>query len=328
MKTVQWTKYGPPEVLKLQDIKKPIPKDDEVLIKIVATTVTAGDCEMRRLDFPLYLSLPMRLYVGWIKPNRIAILGQELSGEIEAVGSQVKNFNKGDQVFGTTGFRFGAYAEYICLPDTQKGMAGPLVLKPTNMSFEEAAAVPTGGLEALHFLGKANIKVGEKVLINGAGGSIGTFGVQLAKYFGAEVTAVDSAEKLEMLRSIGADHVIDYTQVDFTKNENTYDVVFDVIGKSSFSGSLESLKQNGRFLIANPNLIKLIRARFGLGKGNKKIVIETTEQKSEDLLFLKELIEAGEIKTVIDRQYPLENIVEAHKYVETGQKIGNVIINI
>jgi len=326
MKSIAWTKYGPPEVLKLKEIEKPIPKDDEGLIKVIATTVTAGDCEMRRLDFPLYLSFPMRIYIGFFKPKRIRVIGQELAGEIVEVGKDVKSLKVGDQVFGTTGFKFGAYAEYICLPEKSKDMSGPLTHKPTNMSFEEAAAVPTGGLEVLHFLRKGNIKRGEKILINGAGGSIGSFGVQLAKYFGAEVTAVDSAEKLEMLGSIGADHVIDYAQEDFTEKENTYDVIFDVIGKSSFSGSLRSLGENGRYLIANPNLIKIIRALLNGGKGNKKIVTETTIQKTEDLQFLKELIEVGKLKTIIDRKYPMEEIVEAHRYVETGEKIGNVII--
>ena len=242
------------------------------------------------------------------------------------MGKDVKLFKKGDQVFATTGLGFGAYAEYICLPEASK--MGVLAIKPANMTYEEAAAVPTGGLEALHFLRKANIQSGQKVLIIGAGGSIGTFAVQLARYFGAEVTGVDSAGKLDMLRSIGADHVIDYTQEDFTKSAETYDVIFDVMGKSSFSGSIRSLKQNGRYLIGNPGLTQMVRGRWTSMRSSKKVIIGAAIQKTEDLVFLKELIEAGKIKSVIDRCYPLEQIAEAHRYVETGQKKGNVVISV
>lgn len=328
MKAIIWTKYGAPNVLQLKEVTKPIPKDNEVLIKIIATTVTAGDCEMRRLKFPLFLSLPMRIYIGIIKPKRIKIIGQELAGIIEVVGKDVKLFKEGDPVFGTTGFGFGAYAEYNCLPEKLEGMAGPLVIKPVNMSFEEAATVPTGGLEALHFLRKANIQIGEKVLINGAGGSIGTFGVQLAKYFGAEVTAVDRKEKLEMLTALGADNVIDYTREDFTDNGEFYDVIFDVVGKSSFSRSLNSLNKNGRYLLANPRLSQMVFGRWIAGANNKKLIIGNASQNIEDLIFLKKLIEAGKIKTIIDRSYPLSQIAEAHSYVETGLKQGNVVINV
>ena len=263
----------------------------------------------------------------WVSEDpRDVILGQELAGEIESVGKEVKLFKKGDQVFAATGFGFGAYAEYKCLPEAPK--MGVLAKKPVNMTYEEAAAVPTGGLEALHFLRKGNIQNGQKVLIIGAGGSIGTFAVQLARYFGAEVTGVDRPGKLDMLRSLGADHVIDYTKEDFTKSAETYDVIFDVMGKSSFSGSIRSLKQNGRYLLGNPGLSQMVRGRWTSMRSSKKVIMGAAIQKTEDLIFLKELIEAGKIKSVIDRRYPLEQIAEAHRYVDTGQKKGNVVITV
>jgi NADPH:quinone reductase-like Zn-dependent oxidoreductase len=328
MKAIVWTKYGPPDGLQLKEVEKPTPKEDEVLIRIYATTVFAGDCELRSLKFPLFMSLPMRIYVGLIRPTRITILGQELAGEIEAVGKDVKLFKRGDQVFAATGFGMGAYAEYICLPEEPKGMEGVLAIKPANMTYEEAAAVPTGGLEALHFLRKGNIQSGQKVLINGSGGSIGTFAIQLAKYFGAEVTAVDSTGKLDMLRSIGADQVIDYTQEDFTKSGQTYDVIFDVVGKSSFSCSIRSLKKKGFYLLAMPGLSQMVRGLWTSMRSSKKVIFGAANQKTEDLIFLKELIEAGKIKSVIDRRYPLEQTAEAHRYVETGHKKGNVVITV
>jgi 2-desacetyl-2-hydroxyethyl bacteriochlorophyllide A dehydrogenase len=326
MKAIVWTKYGPPDGLQLQEVEKPTPRDNEILIRIHAATVTAGDCEARSLKFPIWLGLPMRIYVGLRRPKRIKILGQELAGEVEAVGQDVKLFEKGDQVFGTTGFGFGAYAEYICRPE--KPEEGVLAIKPANMTFEEAAAVPTGGLEALHFLRKGNIQSGQKVLINGAGGSIGTFAIQLAKHFGAEVTGVDSTGKLDMLRSLGADQVIDYTQEDFTKSGETYDVIFDVVGKSPFSRSIRTLKQNGRYLLANPKLSQMVRGQWISTRSSKQVISATASQKTEDLMFLRELIETGKLKSVIDRRYPLEQIAEAHRYVETGQKMGNVVITV
>ncbi len=326
MKAVVWTNYGPPEVLQLQEVAKPIPKDDEVLIKIYATTVTAGDCEARALDFPPFLGFPMRLYVGIRKPARVTILGQEFAGEIEAVGKKVRRFRPGDQVFAGTGFDMGGYAEYKSMPE--ESADGVLVLKPANMTFAEAAAVPTGGLEALHFLREAAVQPGQKVLINGAGGSIGTMAVQLACIYGAQVTAVDSAQKLDMLRSLGADHVIDYGQEDFTQNGQTYDVIFDVVGKSPFTGSMRSLKEHGRYLIANPRLSLIFRGPWASRRSGKKVFFGAASRKSEDLLYLKELIEAGKLKTVIDRRFPLAQAAEAHRYVETGQKAGNVILTV
>jgi 2-desacetyl-2-hydroxyethyl bacteriochlorophyllide A dehydrogenase len=328
VKAIVWTKYGPPDVLQLKEVEKPTPKDNEVLIRIYAATAGAWDCETRVLKFPLFLGLPMRVYVGLIRPTRVTILGQELAGEIESVGKDVKSFKEGDQVFAATGFGFGAYAEYTCRPAKPKDAEGALAIKPANMTYEEAAAVPVGGLEALHFLRQGNIQNGHKVLINGAGGSIGTFAVQLTKYFGAEVTAVDSTEKLDMLRSIGADQVIDYTQEDFTRSGESYDVILDVVGKSSFSGSVRSLKQNGRYLLANPGLSHMVRGRWTSMRSSKKVIFGAAGQKSEDLVYLKELIETGKIKSVIDRRYPLEQVAEAHKYVETGHKKGNVVITV
>lgn len=324
MKAMIWTKYGPPDVLQLAEVEKPIPKNNEVLIRIHATTVTAGDCEMRSLKFPFWLRIPIRLYAGITKPTRLKIIGQEFSGEIESVGKDVKRFKKGDRVFGTTGFAIGTYAEFVTLPETSDD--GVLTHMPEKMSYEEAAAVPTGGLEALHFLRKANVKKGDHVLINGAGGSIGTFGVQLAKHLGAEVTAVDSAEKLEMLRSLGADRVIDYNREDFTHNDTPFDVIFDVIGKSSFIRSIKSLKRNGKYVLANPQLRKIMGGFLISGISKKQVISKMSEQKTEDLIYLGELIETGKIMPVIDRLYPLDRTAEAHRYVEMGHKKGNVVI--
>ncbi len=325
MKAIVWTKYGSPDVLQLKEVEKPTIKDNEVLARIYAATVTAGDCEMRSLKLPILLRLPMRIYNGLRKPKKITILGQELAGEIESVGKDVKLFKKGDQVFAATDFGLGAYAEYICLPEEGEGV---VAIKPANMTHEEAAAVPVGGLNALHFLRKGNIRSGQKVLINGAGGSIGTIAIQLAKSFGAEVTGVDSTGKLDMLRSVGADHVIDYTQEDFTKSGETYDVIFDVVGKGSFSGYIRSLKKKGRILLANLAPLRSVRGRWTSMTSSKKVIGGLAPYKPEDLIFLKELIEAGKIKTVIDRRYPLEQLAEAHRYVETGHKKGYVVITI
>jgi NADPH:quinone reductase-like Zn-dependent oxidoreductase len=323
MKAIVWTKYGSPDGLQLKEVEKPTPKDNEVLIKVHATTVTAGDAEIRGLNFPVWFVLPIRLYMGLRRP-RNRILGQELAGEIEAIGNDVRQFRIGDLVFGTTGMGFGAYAEYIRLPE--KSSTGVLAAKPANMSFEEAAAVPTAALEALHFLRQAHIRSGQTVLINGAGGSIGTFAVQLAKSFGAEVTGVDSTGKLDMLRSLGADHVIDYTQEDFTNGVQTYDVIFDVVGKASFSRSVRSLKQHGYYLLGNAGLSQRVRGRWTSMTSSKKVIVGTASQASEDLIFLKGLIEAGKLKSVIDRRYSLDQTADAHRYVDTGHKKGNVVI--
>ncbi len=322
MKAIVCTRYGPPEVLQLREVEKPIPKDNEVLIRIHAATVTKGDCELRSFNLPLLWKLILRIGFG-IRAPRKKILGQELAGEIESVGNTVTMFKKGDQVFANTGLHLGAYAEYDCLPE--KGL---IATKPANMTYEEAAAVPVGGLHALQYLKKANIQTGQKLLVIGAGGSIGTVAVQLAKYYGAEVTGVDSSGKLDMLRSIGADHAIDYTREDFTKNGEKYDVIFDTVGKSSYLGSMRSLKEKGIYLLGNPGLSQMIRAPLTSRRSSKRVVGRMEPYRAEDLIFLKELIEDGKIRSVIDRRYPLEETVEAHRYVDTGQKTGNVVITV
>jgi len=322
MKAIVCTKYGSPDVLQLKEVDKPSPKDNEVLIRVHAATVTTGDCELRKFKMPIWLWPLARIGFGFRGPRR-KILGQELAGEIESVGTAVKLFRPGDQVFAFTGLRLGAYAEYNCIAET-----GLIATKPVNMTYEEAAAVPVGGLHALHLLRKANIQSGQKVLIIGAGGTVGTLAVQLAKSFGAEVTAVDSTGKLAMLGSIGADHVIDYTKEDFTKNGETYNVIFDVIGKSSLSRCIKSLKENGVFLLGNPSLSQLVRRGWTVVRVGKKVMGGALSYKPEGLAFLKELIEAGKIRSVIDRRYSLEETAEAHRYVDTGQKAGNVVITV
>jgi NADPH:quinone reductase-like Zn-dependent oxidoreductase len=326
MKAVITTKYGPPEVLELREVKKPIPKDNEVLIKIYATTVTAGDCEMRNLKLPFLYQLVLRLGFGFTRP-RNKIPGTELAGEIVAVGVDVKRFKEGDQVFGAAGMSFGTNAEYITLPEEPGEMEGGVAIKPTNMTYEQAATVPFGGRDSLHFLRLGNIQSGQKILINGAGGSIGTFAIQLAKHYGAEVTAVDSTAKLDMLRSIGADHVVDYTKEDFTENGEVYDVIFDVIGKVSFSRSKKSITENGIYLLANP-VSQMVQALWTRMNSSNKVIMETASGTIADLIYLRELIEEGKLITVIDRTYPLEQIIEAHRYVEKGGKLGNVVITV
>ncbi len=322
MKAITYHAYGSPDVLGLEDIPKPSPNDDQVLIKVHAATVGTWDCEARSFTFPLWFWLPLRLVMGVRKP-RWPVLGQELAGEIEAVGKDVRGFENGDQVFASTGLGFGAHAEYKCLSST-----GAIAIKPANMSYEEAAGIPTGGDNALHFLRNADIESGESVLINGAGGNIGVVAVQIAKHFGAEVTAVDSTEKLDMLRAIGADHVIDYTREDFTETGKIYDVILDLVPKSSFTRCVRTIKPNGRYLLANPSFFPMVRAFWTSMTSSKKVMFAFAGSKQEDLIALKELVEAGKIRAVIDKRFPLERAAEAHAYVDTGRRKGTVVLTI
>jgi len=323
MKAIVYTKYGPPDVLQLKEVEKPTPKDNEVLIKVHAAEATKADCELRSFNFPVkWFWLPLRIAMGLIKPKK-QILGGYFAGEVESVGKDVSKFKKGDQVFGTAKLRLGAYGEYVCLPASYT-----LVPKPYNVSFEEAAAVPLGGLNALHFLRKANIRKGEKVLVNGAGGSIGTFGVQIAKAMGAEVTAVDSTIKEEMLRRIGADHFFDYTKEDFTKSRKTYDVIFDMVAKSSYSECVKALNPKGRYLMANPRMSDMLRSVLTSTFTDKTAIFVFAGEKEEELLALKEMIEEGKIKSIVDKTYPLEQTAEAHRRVETEQRLGPVAISV
>jgi len=296
MKAVIYEKYGTPDVLEIRDILKPIPKDNEVLVKIYSTTVSAGDWRLRKAD-----PFVARLFNGLFKPKKVKILGFELAGIIEEVGRKVTNFKIEDSVFASCGLKFGAYAEYKCLPQDDL-----IAIKPSNMTFDEAATVPIGGLTALGFLKKAGVTNGQNILIYGASGSVGTFAVQLGKYFGANVTAVCSTANVNLIKSLGADNVLDYTREDFTKQETRFDIIFDAVGKTSKSACKNLLKPNGRYVSV---------------KGSP-------DKNPNDLLFLKRIIESGKLKTVIDRRYKLEQIREAHKYVENNHKKGNVVVKI
>ena len=320
MKAIVYTNYGPPEVLQLKEVEKPAPRENEVLIKIHATTLNRTDCGFRKPEYPLII----RLMNGLFRPKR-TILGSELAGEVEQIGNNVTTFRPGDKVFGLSTSNFGAHAEYICLPETAS-----ITIKPANMSYEEAAAVCDGAYLALSHMKKIDFKKAKKILINGASGSIGSAAVQLAKYFGADVTAVCNTKNIELVKSLGADEVIDYTKEDFTRSGGRYDVVMDAVGKSSFFRCKQLLNKGGLYFstdlgfLAQNIFLALLTPLFS----DKKVMFPIPKDKKEDIVFFKELIEAGKYRAVIDRRYSLEEIIEAAKYVETGQKTGNVVLTI
>ena len=330
MKAIVCTKYGPPEVLQLKEVDKPAPRENEILIRVRATSVNFGDTlarnfkavTPRKFNMPFLFWLLAKISFGLREPKR-TILGSEFAGEVEAVGRDVKRFKKGDQVFGYPGPSFGAYAEYLCLPED-----GVLAIKPANMTYEEAAVVPYGAIMALNLLRKMNIQPGQKVLVNGASGGIGSAAVQIAKHFGAEVTGVCGTPRLEFVKSLGADEVIDYTKDDFTKIGETYDLIFDILGKRSFSECQSSLKPNGKLLFASFKMKQLFQMLWTSRGGTKKVICAIAPGSVEDLISVKELIEMGKIRSIIDRRYPLEEAAEAHRYVEQGHKKGNVVITL
>ncbi len=322
MKAVVYERYGPPEVLQLKDIPKPVPKDNEVLIKVYATTVTSGDHRVRSLDVPAGFGLISRLALGFSKPRQ-PILGTELAGEIESVGKDVSKFKVGDQVFAFPGISMGCYVEYKCIQEN-----GPVALKPSNLTYDEAAALSFGGTTALSFFRRGKLQRGERVLINGASGAVGTAAVQIAKHFGAEVTGVCSTANLELVKSLGATHVIDYTKEDFTQNGETYDVIVDTAGTAPFSRCKSSLKERGRLLVVLGGLSDMVMAPWVSMTSKKKVVAGTVIERPEDVRFLAELAGAGEFKPVIDRRYPFEQIIEAHRYVDKGHKKGNVVVTL
>lgn len=323
MKAITYSEYGPPEVLRLEEVEKPSPKPNEVLIRVRAVEATKGDCEMRSFNYAVkWFWLPLRIAFGIRRPKR-TILGSYFSGEIESLGKDVTDFAVGEQIFGAARLRLGAYGEYVALPSSYT-----LVAKPRNMSFAEAAAVPLGGLNALHFMRRARIQPGESVLINGAGGSIGTHAVQIAKSMGADVTAIDSAIKEDMLRRIGANRFIDYAESDFTTSGRTYDVIFDMVPGSSYSGCIDALNPHGRYLAGNPRLSLMIRSMFTSWFSDKKAMFAFAGETKEELLALKQMVEDGKIASIVDRVLPMEQAAEAHRLVETEQRLGAIVIAI
>ena len=322
MKAAVYRRYGPPEVLQIEDVEKPVPTDNQILIRVHATTVSAADWRMRTA-----VPVIVRFWAGLWRPTKIRILGMEFSGTVESAGDAVTRYRAGDPVFGSTGFHFGAHAEYVCLPED-----AIVATKPANLPFEEAAAFLFGGVSALHFLRKANIHAGQKVLIYGASGSVGVFAVQLAKHFGAHVTGVCSTSNLDLVKSLGADAVVDYTREDFSRSGRVHDMVFDTVGKSGFSRSLRSLKRGGLYVRVGGSgrsaaiLWGIVQEQWAAITGAAKVIGGVAAGTAEDLSFLKGLIEAGKLRTVIDRQYSLGEIAEAHRYVEAGHKKGHVVI--
>jgi NADPH:quinone reductase-like Zn-dependent oxidoreductase len=331
MKAIVFTEYGTPNVLKLKEVAKPTPKDNEILVKVYATSVNFGDLMARNFgnitpsefNMPAPLYLPSRMAFGWNKP-KINILGSELAGEVESVGKGVTKFKAGDQVFAYLGMNMGANAEYVCIPES-----GSVALKPSNLTYEEAVTLPYGAIMATSLLGKANLQRGQKVLINGASGGIGSMAVQLAKHFGADVTGVCGTPRLEFVKSLGADKVIDYTKEDFTQNGETYDLIFDILGRSSFSRVKHSLKPNGIYLLASFKMKALLQMLWTSLTGSKqKVICSFANETPESLVFVKKLVEEGKIKAIFDKSFPMEQAAEAHRYVEGGHKQGNVVITI
>lgn len=322
MKAIVYERYGSPDVLKVKEVGKPIPKDNEILIRTHATTVTSADSRVRSLNVPVGFGLLSRLFFGILGPRQ-PILGTELAGEVKAVGKDVRKFKVGDQVLAFSGARMGCHAEYKCMPEN-----GAVALKPPNLTYEEAAALSFGGATALDFFRRGNLQGGERVLVNGASGGVGTAAVQLAKHFGADVTGVCSTANVELVRSLGATHVIDYTKEDFTRNGESYDVILDTVGTAPFSRSKGSLNEGGRLLLVVAELPAMLQIPWVSITSSKKIIAAPAAERANDLRFLAELAEAGEFRPVIDRRYPFEQIAEAHRYVDSGRKKGNVIITL
>lgn len=321
MKAISYSHYGPPDVLQIEEADKPVPKDGEVLIRVRAAEATKSDVEMRSFQFSVkWFWLPLRIAFGLMKPRR-RILGGYFSGEVESVGKDVANFSRGDRVFGTAGLRFGAYGEYAAFPASYT-----IIAMPENMSFADAAAVPLGGLNALHFMRLAKIKAGEQVLINGAGGSIGAHGIQIAKSMGAKVTAVDSAVKEDFIRRMGADHFVDYTKESFAAVGRSYDVIFDMVPGSSYAACIGVLNPNGRYLSGNPRLSVMLRSMLTTWLTDKTARFTFARETTEELLALKKMIEDGEVRSIVDRVYPMEQAAQAHRRVETEQRLGAIVI--
>lgn len=324
MKAIIHTAYGPPDELQLQEVERPVAGPEEVLIKIHATTVTTSDCNLRNLTFsPRLFVLPVRIQFGLFRP-KVKILGIDFAGEVESVGRDVTEFSTGDQVFGRPDPAFGAHAEYIRVPEQ-----GVLAMKPANLSWEEAAAIPLAGTTALYFIRDVgNLQAGQEILIHGASGAIGTYAVQLAKHYGAEVTGVCSSRNVELVESLGADRVVDYTKEDFAKAGRTYDVIFDVVGKLPYARARSSLKEGGFYMTTLPTAATLLQMTRNSLMGGKRIKTGDAVGNRESLSFLKDLAEAGKLRSVIDRRYPLEQMAEAYRYVEQGHKVGNVVVTV
>lgn len=321
MKAVVHTRYGPPEVLEIREVETPVPVDDRLLIRVHAATVHTGDCEIRRFQIMPFFWVPLRLLWGVRQPRGTKILGQEVAGVVQAVGENVTRFKPGDEVIATTGMGMAGYAEFVCLSEKRA-----MVRKPPDVSFAEATVIPVAGQNALHFLRAADVQPGQQVLIYGSSGSIGTLAVQLAKHMGAEVTAVCSTGKIELVRSLGADHIVDYTREDFSEQGRRYDVFFDTIGKSSFDRAMQVVREGGAYIQANPSAADMLRGPIAARRQNKRVILSFAGDSNDDLEFLTGLVAQGELQPVVDRAYLLEDAVEAHRYAEDGHKAGNIVL--